>query len=47
MKSDYKVKWDILDNYNKNNHILNCSFKSNYLLSKISGSIFVIFIPIC
>ena len=25
--SDYKVKWDILDNYNKNNHILNCSFE--------------------
>ena len=24
--SDYKVKWDILDDYDKNNHILNCSF---------------------
>ena len=26
--SNYAVKWDIIDNYSKDNHLLNCPFKN-------------------
>ena len=31
--TNYGVKWEILDDYNKNTHILNCSL-INYLIIK-------------
>ena len=27
----YAVKWDIINNYNKNDHLLNCSFKNLFI----------------